>query len=69
METIKSNIKGAVKSKTMYLAAAISLLQPVLENLPQLKGILAEWYGLAFFSLAVTIATLRFVTTKALSEK
>jgi hypothetical protein len=64
-----SKIKGALKSKTIGLAGALAITQPVLESFPEIKGFLGEYYGVSFLILSAIVAYLRFVTTKPLEEK
>jgi len=66
---MKDTIKGAAKSKMMYLAAALSLVEPILETLPEAKALLADHYGIAFVVLSGIVGLLRYLTTKPLSEK
>ena len=62
-------IKQCVKSKTMWLAAALGILVPVMEAFPVLKGILGDNYELWLLILSSIIAGLRVLTTKPISEK
>lgn len=66
---MNKTIKGVAKSKTMYLAVALSVLGTMLENFPELKVFLGENYDLAFVVLSMVVAKLRFLTTKPLNEK
>ena len=38
-------LKGATKSKFMYLATTLAILEPVLENFPEVEKLLADNYG------------------------
>lgn len=62
-------IKKRLKSKTYWLAIALSALTVAQEQLPALKDVLQDNYSLVMFAVAVAIAVLREVTTKPLSDK
>ena len=64
-----NKLKGSLKSKTMWLSTLLGLLVPALEMFPNLKGLLADNYGICLFVLSMIIAILRQVTTKAVEEK
>lgn len=66
---MKESAKGAIKSKTMWLATIVGLLPQVLELLPNLKGVLEQYYGATYFVIAILIALSRVVTTKPLADK
>jgi len=66
---MKGSIKGAVKSKTIWLAASLSALAPVLEVLPEAKAFLGDNYGIALALLSGVVGLLRYLTTKPLAEK
>jgi|15BtaG_2_1085339.scaffolds.fasta_scaffold01351_7 hypothetical protein len=66
---VTGTLKGATKSKTMYLAYALAALVPALENLPALKNVLADNYGIALMSLSIIVGVLRALTTAPLREK
>jgi len=68
-KAVTSTIKGATKSKTMYLSVALAALAPALENLPALKSMLADNYGIALMSLSIIVGVLRALTTTPLKEK
>jgi len=69
MTKLEKQIKGAAKSKTMYLALALSVLTPALENFPNVESFLGDNYGWALVALSMLVAGLRFITTKGLDEK
>jgi len=69
MEDVKSTVKGATKSKMIWLAIALGVLGPVLEVMPELKTFLAEYYGPALAVLSGVVGGLRVMTTTALKEK
>jgi len=66
---MNNTIKGATKSKTVWLAAALASLTPALEAFPEMKMFLAEYYGPALILLSIVVALLRYLTTQALADK
>jgi hypothetical protein len=66
---MKNTIKGAAKSKSIWLAGAVALLPQVIDLLPNLKIFLGEHYGLAFFCLSLLMGYIRYKTTTALEDK
>ena len=66
---MKHTLKGAAKSKMIWLSGALASLTPVLEAFPEMKLFLADYYGPALIILAFTVALLRYLTTKPLAEK
>jgi len=62
-------MKQYLKSKTMILAFLTATLPQAIELLPNLKVVLADNYGLVFFSLSILMGIVRVYTTKPLDEK
>lgn len=62
-------LKGAAKSKTIWLSALLSFLYPILEALPQAKAFLGEHYGPALCLLGAFVGLLRYLTTQSLEAK
>lgn len=62
-------LKGSVKSKTMWLAASLSFLYPILEALPQAKAFLGDHYGPALCILGGIVGLLRYLTKTSLEAK
>jgi len=57
------------QSKTIKFAILLAFVEPILENLPELKALLAEYYGLAFVIIASIVGGLRFITSGAIRWK
>jgi len=68
-DSMKETVKGAVKSKTIWLSGALATLFPVLEIFPEMKVFLGDYYGPALILLSATVALLRYLTTTALDKK
>jgi len=66
---MKESIKGAAKSKTIWLAGALSVLGPALNTFPEARAFLGDNYGIAFVVLSGIVGLLRYLTTKPLAEK
>jgi len=69
LKLIKKTIRKLHKSKTLVFAFILSFTAPMLESFPTLKLFLGDNYGLAFVALSCTVGALRFLTTKAVSDK
>jgi len=66
---MKDTIKGAVKSKTMWLSCSIAALAPALEALPEARAFLGDNYGVALVILSAVMGLLRYLTTQSLADK
>jgi len=69
-DKMKQEIKGAVKSKTIWFNTIVGMLlaaEPALSLLQPLLG--ASTYGIVSFILIVGNVGLRAITTKALASK
>ena len=66
---MKETVKGAAKSKTIWLSGALATLVPALAAFPEMKVFLADYYGPALILLSMTVALLRYLTTKPLDKK
>lgn len=66
---MKESIKGAVKSKTIWLAGALSALGPALDTFPKAEAFLGDNYGIALIILSGVVGLLRYLTTQPLKEK
>lgn len=62
-------LSNSHKSKTMWLAGALAIMQPMLEVFPEAKVFLGDNYGVAFVCLSGVVAFLRYLTTKPLDDK
>ena len=61
--------KGLVKgSKTMDFAALLAVFGTIEQNLPMVKDMIGDNYGLVFIGVSVIVALLRMVTTKPLGD-
>jgi hypothetical protein len=64
------NMRGAMRSKTMWLAIAVAILGAAYENFSYVQNILdPRWYGVLLMSIGVSVAVLRVLTTLPLDEK
>ena len=70
-EKFKAYIRGAFKSKTMWLGGIISALGALSDNSQYLRNIIKDDIGFNTFmiGLGVAISVLRIMTTKPLDEK
>ena len=59
------NLLKRLKSKTYWLAIFVTISS----NLPNIRDLLADHYGVTAMIIAVAIAALREVTTKPVNEK
>jgi hypothetical protein len=62
-------LKQRLKSKTHLAALAVSALGIVEVNMGLLKGLLGDWYGVAFIGVAVLMHVLREMTTMPVEMK
>ena len=58
-----------LKSKTIAFSILLAALGAVELQMHLIQGYLGEYYGVAYIAIAVIVATLRVVTTQALSDK
>ena len=63
---IKAN---ALKSKTINFSLILAVLGVVEMNLPMVKDMLGDYYGISFMVIAAIVAGLRVVTKAPLSDK
>ena len=63
-------LKGALRSKTIWLAIGMAVFGAVLATLPLLEeSISPAWYGVITMIFSVWVAVLRVLTTLPLDEK
>ena len=63
-------MRGAMHSKTMWLAIAVAILGAAYENFSYVQNILdPRWYGVLLMSIGIAVAVLRVLTTLPLDEK
>lgn len=70
-EKIKSYIKGAFRSKTMWFGGIVSALGALSDNAQYLRNIIKDdiSFNTLMIGIGVGISLLRIVTTKPLNEK
>lgn len=67
---MNQKIKGAFKSKTIWLAVLMATFGAILATLPMLEeSISPEWYGIITMIFSVWVAILRVFTTLPLDQK
>jgi len=71
IEKLKAYIRGAFKSKTMWLGGIVSALGALSDNAQYLRNIIKDDIGFNTFmiGLGIAISVLRIMTTKPLDEK
>ena len=63
-------MRGAMHSKTMWLAIALAIFGAAYENFSYIQGLLdPRWYGVLLMGVGVLVAVLRVLTTLPLDEK
>ena len=70
-QKIKAYIKGAFRSKTMWLGGIVSALGALSDNAQYLRNIIKDDVGFntLMIAIGVAISVLRIMTTKPLDEK
>ena len=70
-EKLKLYVKGAFRSKTMWLGGIVSALGALSDNAQYLRNIIQDDIGFNTFmiGLGILISILRIMTTKPLDEK
>lgn len=58
-----------LKSKTYWLAIITAGVGVVEVNMGLMKGLLGDWYGVAFVAVALLSMAIREVTTGSVSDK
>ena len=67
---MRRSMRGAMHSKTMWLAIAVAILGAAYENFSYVQNILdPRWYGVLLMSIGIAVAVLRVLTTLPLDEK
>ena len=57
------------KSKTMWFAFALAVLGAAMEFFPYVQSLLEpKFYGIAFFTIGIICAVLRFYTTQPIER-
>lgn len=70
-QKIKAYVKGAFRSKTMWLGGIVSALGALSDNAQYLRNIIKDDIGFntLMITIGVAISVLRIMTTKPLDEK
>lgn len=55
-------MKNPVKSKTNWFALSLAVLGAILDNLPETRAILSDYYGVILVVISAIVAYLRYVT-------
>lgn len=67
---MRRKLKGAMRSKTMWLALAVTVLGVVYDNFSYVQNIIdPRLYGVILITIGCVLAILRFLTTLPLDEK
>ena len=67
---MRRKLKGAMRSKTMWLALLVTVLGVVYDNFSYVQNIIdPRWYGVILITIGCVLAVLRFLTTLPLDEK
>jgi uncharacterized membrane protein HdeD (DUF308 family) len=63
-------MRGAMRSKTMWLGLALAILGVVYENFSYIQNIIdPRFYGIFLIIVGIIVSILRFMTTLPLDEK
>lgn len=63
-------MRGAMRSKTMWLALALAVFGALYDNFNYIQNIIdPRFYGILLISIGVIVAVLRVLTTLPLDEK
>jgi hypothetical protein len=70
-QKFKAYVKGAFRSKTMWLGGIVSALGALSDNAQYLRNIIKDDIGFntLMIGIGIAISVLRIVTTKPLDEK
>ena len=67
---MRSLMRSAMKSKTIWLGLALVILGAMYDNFSYLQDIIhPQWYGVIIVAIGVAVAVLRFVTTLPIEDK
>lgn len=67
---MKDFLKGSLKSKTMWLSAAVSTIGVIESNSDLVNAVLGDnYYGSLMVGVGIASALLRTVTNKSLADK
>jgi hypothetical protein len=66
---MKTNIKGAMHSKTMWFSFALVVFGALFDNFSYLQSVIDQrYYGIILVSIGVICAILRFLTTGPIKD-
>lgn len=67
---MRRSMRGAMRSKTMWLALGVAILGAAYDNFNYVQNILdPRWYGVLLMAIGVAVAVLRVLTTMPLDDK
>ena len=67
---MRRSMRGAMRSKTMWLAIAVAILGAAYDNFSYVQNILdPRWYGVLLMAIGVAVAVLRVLTTLPLDDR
>ena len=67
---MRSVMRSAMRSKTIWLGLLLVILGALYDNFSYLQSIIhPQWYGIILVVIGVAVAVLRFVTTLPLEDK
>lgn len=67
---MRRSMRGAMHSKTMWLALGVAILGAAYDNFSYVQNILdPRWYGVLLVAIGIAVAVLRVLTTLPLDEK
>jgi hypothetical protein len=69
-KNMRSLMRSAMKSKTIWLGLALVILGAMYDNFSYVQNLIhPQWYGVIIVAIGVAVAVLRFVTTLPLDKK
>lgn len=67
---LKRYMRGAMRSRSMWLSLALVILGVVYDNFSYVQNIIdPKLYGVILIVIGIVVAVLRFITTMPLDEK
>lgn len=67
---MRRSMRGAMHSKTMWLALGVAILGAAYDNFSYVQNILdPRWYGVLLMAIGIAVAVLRVLTTLPLDER
>jgi hypothetical protein len=69
-KNMRSLMRSAMKSKTIWLGLALVILGAMYDNFSYVQNLIhPQWYGVIIVAIGVAVAVLRFVTTLPIEDK